>query len=333
MLGVGVGISPHIHKPSQSVIVISGITAPTLALHTAAGATPASWDASVDSTVSPGMYLHQQIAADSGFTTSLADYYTQIQGSDWEAGSATIGNALNPVVQPTGTYYTRVRIETTPGDSTNNTTSPWSNVVTDTITVATTTWSTTSTDKSQYLTLSNGNLTEAMNNAVGAPCGVRGTATPPSSSKRYFEVTSNGHGTGSNTIGLGITDSATALGPSTFPTPGNGSPGVSWQIKAGGVATNLYANGAHVTGSSLTTALADGDLLGILSDDSANTVTLYHKPGAGAWYTVQTVTMTSQIPASRRPYICGFSTGDQNTTNFGQSAFSRTLGTGELMWG
>ena len=318
---------------SVGPITGAGINAPTLALHTASGVTPASWDVTVDSTVSPGMYIRFQIASDIGFVTITSDTETQIEGSDWEAGSVTIGNALNPVAQPSGQYWARARIETTPGDPTNNVTSGWSNTITDTIVTATTTWATSSTDKSQYLTLSNGNLTEAMNNTVGANCGVRGTTTPPSSSKRYFETTTVGHGAGSSTIAIGITDSATALGPAVFPTPGNGSPGVNWRTKAGTTSTNLCANGAQVTGSNLTTALADGDLLGVLSDDTANTVTLYHKPGSGAWYTVQTVTMTSQIPASRRPYIAGFSTGDQNTTNFGQSAFSRTLGTGELMWG
>jgi hypothetical protein len=288
-----------------------------------------------------GLRGELQIATDSGFTSISQDIVFFIDGDSWARLDESIG-----LVDPPGTYFARVRIlrdnengltivTDQLGDTFSCDASAWSNTFTDTINVATTTWSSANADKSQFLTLSNGLLTAAMNNTVGSNCGVRGTQTPPSSSKRYFEVNVDGHGTGGVTLIVGIVDSTTALGPSVFPVPGGsgGCGGCCWSLKNGTTGVNVDRNGAHVAATPLSTALADNDKVGVLSDDAANTVSLYHKPGPGAWYLVQTITLTSQIPANRRPYVAGYSLGDQTTVNFGQSAFSRTLGTGELAWG
>jgi hypothetical protein len=200
--------------------------------------------------------------------------------------------------------------------------------------------STTGADKSQYLTISGGDLTLTMNNQLNSWCGCRATAN--ASGKRYFEVTVVSSGTESTgSIAIGVTDDTTALGPSLFPSPGGstGGGGCNWALKDGATSTIVNRNGAQTSGTALSTALADGDLLGISFDTTANTVKLSHKPGAGAWYDVQTLTLTSHIPTNWRAYTGGFGrTGagapyDAWTTNFGGSAFSRTLDAGYLMYG
>lgn len=332
---------------SSTSFTTTGISAPTYAIHTALGTTPASWDVTGDSTFQTGMWVHQQFAADAAFTTSLVDYYTEVQGQFWEATSENIGGpesagisgAAQTFVQPSGTYYSRCRFETLPGDPTNNVVSGWSNTVTDTITAAVTVWpSSSGTDESQYLTPSGSPvLTLTGNSNTNAPNGARGSHTPPASSKRYWEAQFLGAGnqSGGNVL-IGITDSTTALGPAVFPTPGGsgGGGGACFRLKNATTGNNVYGNGTFAAGTALSTALAINDYLGILSDDVANTVSLYHKPGAGAWYLVQTFTMTSQIPANRRPYVAGYGTGDKTTSNFGQSAFSQSPIPGSgIMWG
>lgn len=190
------------------------------------------------------------------------------------------------------------------------------------------TWTTGYPDKSQYVTTSGGDLTATVNADVSAPCGVR--ATGPASGKKRVEHLISGHGTDANGSCLvGVTDGGLVLGPLVFPYPGNGTnPGACFRLKNGTTNNDVARNGTIVTGTALTSALADADRLAIEFDDTAATVTLFHKSGAGAWYQVQQITLTSNIPASGCwfAYFGGFGNGDGVTTAF--SALNGTPSTG-----
>lgn len=309
----------------------TSINAPTLALHTASGASPATWDIGGDSTFQPGMFVHQQFATNSGFTTGVVDYFTQVEGSDWEAGSDTIGNGLVSFVQPTGTYYQRVRFETAPGDSTNNVVSPWSNTQTDTITTSSAQLS--ATDKSPYVAVDTSYKAHISASGLNAWGDIRATIAQ-ANQKGHFELTIN-HIFAN--IMLGITDAALNIA-SAFPAPGDsGNTGASLQVSLGSTAANIsYNNASHAV--TLSSNPADGDTIAIDHDFTAHTLHFRYHHLAGTTDDLGTITMTSLIPST--PYAIaggrngdGASSYDQWTFNPGNAAFVVTPDTGFTYYG
>jgi hypothetical protein len=260
------------------------------------------------------MFVHQQFATDSGFTTGLVDYYTEIQGNDWEATSATIGGgasvgisgAAQTFVQPTGTYYTRCRFETNPGDTSNNSVSGWSNTITDTITTTTTVWTTTTgTNKNTNISVSGSPALVCLGTSGfgGAPCGVRATAAV--TGKRHFEVTITNLA-GSEAAYIGIEDGTSTLGPAVYPNPPTNFTG----YRTDGA---VYKNGSVVSGA---TAAATNDVVEIEFDTSAATLTVWLN---GVSQAAVTGLLASNYYAFNS--TCQAST---LTANFGQNTFIKT---------
>jgi hypothetical protein len=347
------GTGPPIHGDPNLDPVILGVTMPVWTRHAgdAAGSVPLNMDLTSTDINLAGARFQWEFAAgaapatqaDGSYTTPTQGTVTFIDGSSFAANDQTLPGFTTPSGQ--FTTHARILIDDDNGSITvsGNTYrgSAWSAPYTDTINVSVATWSPTPTSaKSQYLTLSNGNLTATMNNSVNANCGV--IATLAVTGKKYFESTIVSHGTETNgTFVIGVTDSAVVVGPAAFPTPGSGVNGASFRIKSGSTAITVFRNGGNAVGTALNTAAADGDLFGISFDTTASppTVKLSHKPGAGAWYDVQTLSLTSAVPANYVAYTAGFGrTGagapyDAWTTNFGALAFSRAFDAGYSMYG
>lgn len=318
-------------KPTGLGGNLSGITAPTLTLQTASGASPASWNVAGDSTFQPGMYVHQQFASDSGFTTGVTDYLTQIQGSDWEANSSTIGNGLVTYVQPTGTYFQRARFETAPSDSTNNAVSPWSNTQTDTITTSSAVLN--SSDKNNSVTLVTSYQAHASDQ--NADCQVRATIAQ-ANQKGHFEVVINALGTLSNgNISAGITDKSIALATS-YPNFGQGTnPGASLYVLHGSTSATYFINGS-TNGTTLPAVPAVGDAIIVEYDFTAHTITFKYYQASNSTTTVLCggpLTMTSVIPSTPYAVCGGFSAADTWTFNPGHTAFLSTPSSGYTYYG
>lgn len=334
---------------------IAALATPTITNVSSTGATPLVLQVS-DGDYVAGYYLQWEFAGsltpptngDGSYTTTTQSGVGFIDGDAWARLDLALGYST-----PSGAFAFHARIleedeagAVTVTDQLGNTftanAGSYSTDYTDTISVSVAQWSSsTGTNKSQYLTVSGGNLTLTMNNTVNANCGCRATISV--TGKRYFETTIVSHGNQSNgSIAVGVTDATTALGAATFPSPGGsgGGGGCSFRLKNGSTAITVFRNGGNAAGTALTVALADGDKLGISIDTTANTVKLSHCPvSTGVWNDVQTLTMTSQIPAAYRAYSAGYGRtassppADAWSTSFGGTTFSRTLDAGYLMYG
>lgn len=285
--------------PSAPLTVIN---APVLARTSAAGASPLTWTTTIDATVYAGYFWRLQVDQTSNAFGALTQDITQmITPSEIAALDGSFPTFLNP----SGLYFMRIRVEREDGQV-----SPWSNVLTDTITAATTTLN--PSDKDARVTLSNGNLSAQGTNGWNASSCVRATARVVSGVK-YYETTVDQF---TNNILIGVVDSPANAAFSVGFVPGNGnSLGASYR-KDG----TIYRNNGFQSNSSYTV----GDVIGVKIDQPNNQVTFYKNGVAqGAAITLTIAEMWA--------FVSVFST-DKVTTNFGQSAFAN-LPSGASMYG
>lgn len=319
---------------------------PTLALTSSAGAVPQLVSVTGDATVYAGMWIHFQRASDSGFTTSVVNYYAMMDGASWDAGSETYPSqapfGLADFVQPTGTYFERVRFETSPGDSTTNSVGPWSNSITDTIIASTAVLaSTNGVNKSQYLNISNGNKSWIHNANVGVICLVRATIAAQSvkwhAEFKYDGIAATG------TWSCGVTDSGSVTSFVGFVQPGSSSvPGLTCSMNSAGTQLVVYSNGSSSSPSLPGgTIPVVGDAVVLEGDKSANQVKVYYyRQATGISTLMATVTLTGvYIPAAW--FVCGggatgtgtLATSDSGTFNAGASTFLMALTSGYSIYG
>lgn len=280
----------------------SGITAPVLARTSSDGASPLTWTTTIDSTVYAGYFWRLQIdQTSSAFGAITQDITQMITPSE----IAALDGSFPTFQNPSGLYYMRIRVEREDGQV-----SAWSNVLTDTISVATTTYN--PSDKTTQAVLSNGNLTLKGTSGWNASSPARATAKA-ADGIRYYETTIN---TFVNNILVGVVDKAANAPLSSGFVPGNGnSLGASYR-KDG----TIYRNGSFESRASYTA----GDVIGVKLDVANNQVTFY-KNG-----TIQGSAITLTI-AEMWAFGSCYST-DQITANFGQSAFAN-LPSGATMYG
>lgn len=293
------------------------ITAPVLARTSPAGTSPLTWSTTIDATVYAGYFWRLQVDQTSNAFGAITQEISQmITPSEIVA----LDGSFPTFVQPSGLYYMRIRVEiddgaSGPGSGTN---SAWSNVLTDTISAASTVWTTsTGASKSQYVTVSGSpQLVGTGTNGVGTNCPVRATAAK--TGKKQFEVT---YTTKVQQIFVGLDDGTTTFGPGAiFPAPGKtNSLGIvaytSGDIFKGGVAVQ--------TGLAV---WAQGDVITLEFDTAGGTAQFYRN---GSAYGTQ---LTSLSFSSWYAYAGTFS-NDVLTANFGQNAFTHSLSSGYTAYG
>jgi len=244
-LGSTVAVSLPTDEP-----VPDEISAPVLSQTSTTGANPIAFTIAVDDTVAVGMYWHLQVAADSGFSTSLRDE-TRIIGSDDFNGDAAFDSLTNMADGPT---YVRLRVERDDGVM-----SDWSNVINDTLASIPANVTFDPTTKSQYLTLSNGNLTMVGNSSLNAAAGAKSTAAKVSGAnpndRGYAEFLMGATATAGERF-VAAYDSATVTSGTNLPLPGgSGVAGIRYR-STGGI---IHSNGTSVSAPAFT----DGDVIGI----------------------------------------------------------------------
>lgn len=285
------------------------ITAPVLTRTSSAGASPLTWTTAIDATVYSGYFWRLQVdQTSSAFGTLTQDITQMITPSE----IAALDGSFPTFLPPSGLYFMRIRVEREDG-----TTSAWSNVLTDTITAATTTLNiTTGANKNQYIAISGTpKLIGTGTNGVGASCGVRATAA--ATGKRQFELT---YTTKVQFAQIGVEDGTTVLGPAVFPTPGlSNSLGIT--SRSDGI---IYRGGAAVQ-TGLATWVA-GDVISLEFDTVGGTASFFRN---GAAYGTQ---LTGLSFSAWWGFVSVFS-NDVVTTNFGQSAFTHALTSGYSMYG
>lgn len=323
------------------------ITAPTLTLTSATGATP-EWDTAIGADTFAGYYLHIEASAtgtkngDGSYTTPTQNILHQITNPDLVDGISHSELVADGWVDPSGTWFLECRVEREDG-----TVSPWSNQLTGTVTSSVATLETvTGTGKIQYIAVTGSPaLTGTMNANVGAPCLVR-TETAPLSSKFHFEVTILGLSdrTGvTGSVAAGCSDSATNLN-SGFPVPGVGVPGFGFWVTRGSTVTRLQVNGASGTsGASLNAVPAIGDIMSFDVNTGASPPTVlirYWRAADSSIVTVANLSLTSQVPTNYRADAGGYYnnfaggvSGDSFKTNFGATAFTVTPSAGYGIYG
>ena len=294
------------------VAAAAGLATPTLTNFSTLGTAPVTLMMSTTDYVA-GLRGQLQIATDSGFTSISQNIVFFIDGDSWARLDESIG-----LIDPSGTYYARVRIlrdnesGTTSVTDQNNVTanydaSAWSTTFTDTIggSVAVLS-STTGTSKSKYVNVATP-FYQAISNAVEGAFDSARASIHAANTKFHFEWTLNTfQATGGNSkIYCAFDDGTTDLNAggtgfiSTFPGQSGGPAGFTLQIQKGGTTPNFYRNGA-TSSLTLPTAATDGDTLAVDIDTTANTVlfTWYHSGTATVLNSGAAVTLTSLIPTS-----------------------------------
>jgi hypothetical protein len=297
------------------------------------------------------MWVHQQFATNSGFTTGVVDYYTQVEGSDWEATSATIGGAASVGIagasqtfaQPSGTYYQRARFETVPGDPTNNVVSPWSTTQTDTITSSAAAWTPSGTAVSPYLNITNGNLSFVTNNSIGAMCCTLASIHSQNASWQA-ELSFDGFGA-SGFWCAGITDGSLNFSSPGYQSgsssvfPGNTASGITFQANAGStnVAALVNSSSQNIT---LPHAAGVGDRLILKVDQAGKNIYVYHYSASANSVSslLSTITLTT-APSSWYLFGGGYrgtatvATSDSGTLICNSASFKRPLDSGYSIYG
>lgn len=315
----------------------SGITAPTLARTSTAGASPLTMSATFDATAEAGDFIHLQVDNNSDFSSPEQDLTQIIDGSSWTAGDMTLTGFITPTSNVQ--YWARCRVERDDGSF-----SAWSNVITDTILSSTAALvQTTGVDKSQYVTMDSafqahitaGNSTNAANN-------VRATI-PQQNNLGHFEVKIDvidaiASPNGSIACGLADSGSVTAFGASAFPEPGTtGKPGLEvltkWNSSTATVKVNAGTSGKAIKNAAAASVNPGaGDIIGVDYNMTTHVVHLRYffadsaNAGANAFDNDWgTFTLTgANIPATPYAFLGLWLNGDKATINFGASAFHFT---------
>jgi hypothetical protein len=293
----------------------SGITAPVLARTSSDGASPLTWTTTIDDTVYAGYFWRLQVdQTSSAFGAITQDISQMITPSE----IAALDGSFPTFIPPSGLYYMRIRVEiddgaSGPGSGTN---SAWSNVLTDTITAASTTLSTSV--KHRSLTLSGTPKLVATGLDWNAPQPVQATSSRTSAGGGFygFEVTYTTKFSGGK-IFAGFADPAmTDYGAvSGFP-----EPGVAPNAALGMVAET----GGQIKPSNTGIAtFAQGDIMGV-----------WLRPGTGKMWISKNGTFLNGDPVAQTGGetlalstffpVVGTFRADVLTCNFGQSAFANT---------
>jgi hypothetical protein len=206
--------SPHTTTISWSIAAAGTFATPVLSRFSSSNTVPVILSVT-DADYVAGMYGQLQIATDSGFTAITQDSGAVfISGAEWAAL-----DAIYPFSDPTGTYYARFRVlRENPGGATpvasptggvsNYDASPWSNTITDTITVSVAKFSAvTGVNKSRWITTTNGDFTAYFNANVGSLAGSRATI-PAANSKWHVEFRFDSWQGSTSSIRFGTTDGA-----------------------------------------------------------------------------------------------------------------------------
>lgn len=318
-----------IRPPSVSVASTPGfaLSTPVVTLTTAAGAIP-EVDITMGADIYAGFYLRIQRSAtgsknvsDGSYASPTLNIAHQITADEIHEDVLAITSAnlaSDGYANPSGTYFQQYRWEREDGAISN-----WSNEITDTVTVASTTlYTATGFNKKQYVSVTGDPaLVATGTSGVGAPQPVRCTAAK--TGKKQLEVTVTT--LADNYVFICIEDGTTDLN-SGFVAPGINNPaGFGMRISSSGF--QLFKAGVSVGSGS--TAGASGDVLTATFDTSAGTASFY-RTRSGSTVLLGTITGISQ--ATYQACIGPYS-GSVLAANFGQSAFARALDTGYAMYG
>lgn len=331
-LGLGLGLT-RLRRGIQ-VPTPGAINAPSITRTSVAGTVPFEWATTVDNSVYAGDVWRLETSAsnavnpDGSFVTPIQVITKQISPSEFEPGYiADWTTAANPSPSatfntPSGTFYFHVRVERYTEIGTI--VSPWSNVLTDTILVATTSLHTTNgVDKNQFVAVT-GRVAEIVDVNVGAPCMVRATqAAAPS--KFAFEVTLDRVSIYKSYIS--IDDGSNVYGPTVYNAPGAGTrTGISLQFSTTETAILFAANDGQFT----LPAAQNGDVITITGDRVSNEIKFFR---TRAGVTTQ-IGITKVLPIGTSWFAAlGHERDGKLTANFGQTAFVRPLDAGHSMYG
>lgn len=298
-----------------SVIPVISLAAPVLTRTSSAGAVPVTWDAT---NAVADLFARLQAATDSGFGTITQDLEVLITADNMGRTDLLFPD----FVQPSGTYYLRMRYERDDGVN-----SDWSNTLTDTIVSATAvlTSGSGSTHQNQFVTVTGTPALSAANSVdVGQHVFGRPTIDAVPSGKYGFSWTIASLGTN---FAVGVDSGATAVGAAVYPNLD--------AISNAGVMIWRSGSGSGCRMNSSDTALAVvpdqvGDEIIVEVDKgtgSNGTVSFYRKRG-GTKTLMATKTGLSSTRLARAVIGLQLASG---SANFGQSALD--LNTGYAIYG
>jgi hypothetical protein len=181
---------------------------------------------------------------------------------------------------------------------------------------------TTGVNKSAGITLTNGNLTEQPANGSGNF--VRATAGP-AGTKFQLELTVGASGSAGIMVGVddGTQDYSTA---GVYPGSNNSS---GWLIESTGTQIRLYYGASGTPKVVSTTSLVASDVLSIVIDSVARTMTLYRNNVVVSNF--NGITITTALSGGYNAFAGGWGTVPA-TLNFGASAFTHTLDPGYVAY-
>lgn len=273
--------SPRTTTISWSISAAGSFATPVLSLFSTTNTVPVIFSVS-DTDYVAGMYGQLQLATDSGFTSIIQDSGAVfVSGAEWAAL-----DAIYPFSDPTGTYYARFRfLRENPGGATtvssvsgavdNYDASPWSNTITDTITVSVAKFnSNTGVNKSRWITTTNGDFTVYFNANVGSLGGARATV-PAANTKWHAEFRFDSWNSSSGSIRFGTTDGTIDFnaGTGVFGSAGAAaSPGLT--VSVGKNATFVGIGSSVTLPGGITTDVNDRII--IEGDTSTNILNFYY---------------------------------------------------------
>lgn len=308
------------------------INAPVIAQTSAAGAVPFEWSTTGDSTVFAGDIWELSVSAtddvdvDGAFDTPIAVITKMISPSefdpDYEALWLTSASppASADFITPSGTFYFQMRVLRHTEDGTIS--SPYSNMLTETIVSATTVLhATNGVNKNQFLVVTD--RTAALNrDDIGAACMARATQEP-TSDKTQFEVTLTAIQPAHSTI-IAIDGGTAVYGANSYDVPGTGGrAGICLRMHE--AYSDIIASGVDVSVG----AAQDGDIISVTIDKTNGNIKFYRTRSGSTTQlgTTYTPTLTSWYAA------IGHVRTAEATINFGQDAFARALDSGFAIHG
>lgn len=311
-VGKGRGIG-HKNRLTQGVAAIA-LTAPALTRTSSAGAVPVTWDAT---NAVADYFARLQVDGNSDFSSPEQDYTVLITGANM--GDTDL--LFPDFVQPSGTYYLRMRYERDDG-----VVSAWSNTLTDTIIAATTVLtSSDGVNKNQYATVS-GSPALSWANSVDVGQHVFVRATADATVTQYgFSITLAGLGTN---FAVGTDDGTTnAVGAASYPNlstiSNNGV--VLWRSGSG---SGIRVDGADTALAVAPDTIGDEIIVEVNKGTGSNGTIDFYRLRGGTKTLMGGKTGLSSARLARAVIGSQLASG---TVNFGQSALD--LNTGYSMYG